>query len=50
MSSSKDIQNTLTYVFNNNKELAKKNRPPVALEIIGPAGIGKTSVIIDLQV
>lgn len=47
MSSSKEIQSTLTYVFNNNKELAKKNRPPVALEIIGPAGIGKTSVIID---
>jgi hypothetical protein len=47
MSTSKEIQRTLEYVFNNNKQLAEKNRPPVALEVIGPAGIGKTSVIID---
>lgn len=47
MSTSKEIQRTLEYVFNNNKQLADKNRPPVAIEIIGPAGIGKTSVIID---
>jgi hypothetical protein len=47
MSSSKEIQNLLTYVFNNNKNLIKKGRPPVALEVIGPAGIGKTSVVID---
>lgn len=42
---SKEIKNLVNFIIQNNKFLIEKNKLPIALEIVGEAGIGKTSVI-----
>jgi len=37
----------LTHIVSNNRYLQKSNKPPVAVEIIGDSGIGKTSMVIQ---
>jgi len=41
----KELQNVITHVVNTNKILQSKNITPIALNVIGPAGLGKTSTI-----
>ena len=43
-----DIEKTLLYCLNNNTKLVADGLKPLALEIQGEAGIGKTSMILDL--
>ena len=38
----------LTHIVNNNRYLQQNNKPPVAVEVVGESGIGKTSTIIQL--
>lgn len=47
MNSSSRIYKLLDYVISNNRELQSRGRPPVALELIGEAGIGKTTLLMD---
>jgi len=37
----------LTHIVSNNRYLQSSNKPPVAVEIIGDSGIGKTSMVIQ---
>ena len=37
----------LTHIISNNRYLQSSNKPPVAVEIIGDSGIGKTSMVIQ---
>jgi len=37
----------LTHIVSNNRYLQNSNKPPVAVEIIGDSGIGKTSMVIQ---
>jgi hypothetical protein len=37
----------LTHIVSNNRYLQKSNKPPVAVEIVGDSGIGKTSMVIQ---
>ena len=41
-----EVKNILEYTFKNNIRLAKEGKKPVAIEVEGNAGIGKTSIII----
>jgi len=38
----------LKHIINNNRFLQSNNKPPVAVEVVGDSGIGKTSTIIQL--
>jgi hypothetical protein len=38
----------LKHIINNNRFLQENNKPPVAVEVVGDSGIGKTSTIIQL--
>jgi len=38
----------LKHIINNNRFLQQNNKPPVAVEVVGESGIGKTSTIIQL--
>jgi len=38
----------LRHIINNNRYLQQNNKPPVAVEVVGESGIGKTSTIIQL--
>ena len=40
-----EVKNLLAFMIENNKKLASEGKKPVALEIEGNAGIGKTSII-----
>jgi len=37
----------LTHIVSNNRYLQSNNKPPVAVEIVGDSGIGKTSMVIQ---
>jgi len=37
----------LTHIVSNNRYLQNSNKPPVAVEIIGDSGIGKTSMVVQ---
>ena len=38
----------LKHIINNNRFLQQNNKPPVAVEVVGDSGIGKTSTIVQL--
>lgn len=40
-----EIKEILTYIIDNNKKLQSENKKPTSVEIIGEAGLGKTSII-----
>jgi hypothetical protein len=41
----KELQKVITHIINTNKTLQAKNITPVALNVVGPAGLGKTTTI-----
>jgi tRNA A37 threonylcarbamoyladenosine biosynthesis protein TsaE len=43
-----EIKDVLTYIINNNKELAAQGKKAVAVSLSGDAGIGKTESVIGL--
>jgi hypothetical protein len=47
--SPKEIKEVLTHIVTTNKELQEKNIMPLSANIVGPAGIGKTSIIKQLS-
>jgi len=44
----KETKTFLKHIINNNRFLQQNNKPPVAVEVVGDSGIGKTSTIIQL--
>ena len=44
----KEAKQFLKHIIDNNRYLQKQNKPPVAVEVIGDSGIGKTSTIVQL--
>ncbi len=42
------ITEFLTHIINNNREIQKRGLVPVSVEVVGEAGLGKTTVIKDL--
>jgi len=44
----KELKDLLKYVIDNNKNIQEKGDIPAAIEVIGEAGIGKTTIIVDL--
>jgi MoxR-like ATPase len=44
----KEVKNFVNYILDNNNYLQENNKVPVAVEIIGEAGIGKTSSIMQI--
>lgn len=42
------ITEFLTHIINNNREIQKRGLVPVSVEVVGEAGLGKTTVIEDL--
>jgi len=44
----KEAKQFLKHIIDNNRYLQQQNKPPVAVEVIGDSGIGKTSTIIQL--
>ena len=43
-----ELKDTLKFVINNNKELQKQGKVPIACEVIGESGLGKTSGILQI--
>jgi len=43
-----ELKDVIRHMINNNKFLQENNKPAGALEVVGPAGLGKTSVIIQM--
>jgi hypothetical protein len=43
-----EVKDFTNHIIRNNRFLQKNNKLPVAVEIVGESGIGKTSVVIDL--
>jgi len=41
----KELEGVLTHMIDNNKVIQAKGQVPVAINVVGPAGLGKTSVI-----
>jgi hypothetical protein len=41
----KQLSGVLTHMINNNKQLQAVGQVPVAMNVVGPAGLGKTSII-----
>ena len=44
-----EAKDFLRHIVNNNRYLQDNNKPPVAVEIVGDSGIGKTSSIVQLK-
>jgi hypothetical protein len=44
----KEAKQFLKHIIDNNRYLQKTNKPPVAVEVVGDSGIGKTSTIVQL--
>ena len=44
----KEAKLFLKHIINNNRYLQSQNKPPVAVEVVGDSGIGKTSTIVQL--
>ena len=44
----KEAKEFLKHIIDNNRYLQKTNKPPVAVEVVGDSGIGKTSTIVQL--
>lgn len=43
-----ELKGFLTHIVTNNRFLQKNKKPPVAVEVVGDSGIGKTSTILQL--
>jgi hypothetical protein len=44
----KETKTFLKHIIDNNRFLQQNNKPPVAVEVVGDSGIGKTSTIVQL--
>jgi len=44
----KETKTFLKHIISNNRFLQQQNKPPVAVEVVGDSGIGKTSTIVQL--
>ena len=44
----KETKTFLKHIISNNRFLQQNNKPPVAVEVVGDSGIGKTSTIVQL--
>jgi len=43
-----DLKGFLNHIITNNRFLQEQQKPPVAVEVVGESGIGKTSAIVEL--
>lgn len=43
-----EAKNILKYVINNNKKLEQEGKKTTAIELVGAAGLGKTSAILQV--
>lgn len=43
-----EIKHFLKHIIDNNRYLQENNKVPIAVEIMGEAGLGKTTVIKDI--
>jgi len=43
-----ELKTFLTHIVTNNRHLQETKRTPVAVEVVGDSGIGKTSAIVQL--
>jgi len=44
----KEVKSFLTHIIQNNRYLQENGKLPVAVEVVGDSGIGKTSTIVQL--
>ena len=44
----KELKGFLNHIINNNRSLQEKGKLPVAVEVVGESGIGKTSNILEI--
>lgn len=45
---SDDLKGFVNHIINNNRFLQQQGKPPVAIEVLGESGIGKTSTIVEI--
>ncbi|TXG83248.1 MAG: hypothetical protein E6R13_04175 [Spirochaetes bacterium] len=45
---SDDLKGFVNHIINNNRYLQGQGKPPVAIEVLGESGIGKTSTIVEI--
>jgi len=43
-----ELKEFITHIIANNRWLQNQQKPPVAIEVVGESGIGKTSVVVEL--
>ena len=43
-----DLKGFVNHIIQNNRFLQEQGKPPVAVEVVGESGIGKTSTIVEL--
>lgn len=43
-----ELKNFINHIITNNRWLQEQHKPPVAIEVVGESGIGKTSVVVEL--
>lgn len=43
-----ELKNFINHIIENNRFLQSSNKPPVAVEVMGESGIGKTSTIVEI--
>tara|TARA_R110002020_G_scaffold36503_5_gene109828 strand:+ start:22264 stop:23532 length:1269 start_codon:yes stop_codon:yes gene_type:complete len=43
-----ELKDFITHIISNNRWLQDQQKPPVAVEVVGESGIGKTSVIVEM--
>ena len=43
-----ELKDFINHIITNNRWLSKQQKPPVAVEVVGESGIGKTSVVVEL--
>ena len=43
-----ELKNFVTHIIDNNRFLQSNNKLPVAVEVVGESGIGKTSTIVEM--
>ncbi len=43
-----ELKGFVNHIIENNRFLQKESKPPVAIEVVGESGIGKTSTIVEL--
>jgi len=43
-----EVKDFVNHIINNNRFLQEQGKPPVAIEVVGESGIGKTSTVVEL--